>query len=113
MRNSVTPASRPPEAIHGVRRPSLERVRSDMLPTTRLEIREASAVAELSTPKMASLESGAMMDRRCGSSTAATTWRASIQQNEKTKNATQKRVLSVFESLPPAGTACATGALLS
>ena len=105
MRNSEMPATMPPDAIHGVRRPKIERVRSDMLPTTRLEISEANAVAEFSTPKMASLLSGAISAKRCGSSTAATICNASIHANENTKNATQKRVLSILES----SLACSAG----
>ncbi len=105
IRNSEMPATMPPDAIHGVRRPKIERVRSDMLPTTRLEISEANAVAEFSTPKMASLLSGAISAKRCGSSTAATICNASIHANENTKNATQKRVLSILES----SLACSAG----
>ena len=113
MRNSEIPATMPPDAIHGVRRPKIERVRSDMLPTTRLEISEASAVAELSTPKMASLLSGAISAKRCRSNTAATICNASIHANENTKNATQKRVLSILESVRVLSADCAPVMLIS
>lgn len=92
------PAMMPPAAIQGVRRPNMERVRSDRFPTSRLETSEASAVAEFSTAKIASLESGAISVSRCGNSTAATTCRASIQHREKMKKAAPNLIVCDFES---------------
>lgn len=96
---SVIAARTVPAMIHGVRRPSLERVWSDRLPNTRLETRPTMAVTEFSVPTAASGFATPMSLNSWGSSTVATTYRPVLHSRPKARNPTVNRMLFVFAML--------------
>src|SRR6478609_6727721 len=102
--NSEAPPMMPPARIHGVRRPNRLRVRSDRLPNTRLDTSETIAVIALMEPRRVSGESTPMSRRRCGSRTAATICRPTIQSRPYAKNpAPKRRVRARVNGAPVSG----------
>ena len=91
VRNRVTPPSTAPSRMNGVRRPHLERERSDSVPNSRLETSEAMAVQALMVPTKPSTLSPAIPCRCLVSNTEETIPRPLIHSRPNTRKPAPKR----------------------
>ena len=110
---SVTPPRMPPHTTQGVRRPRRERVRSEKLPKTRLEIRETTAVIALIVPRRASGLSTPRSLRRWGRRTEAMMLRPSAHRTEMRRNPAPKRIMVLLGRGRPVSGARVEGAAAS